>query len=352
MQCVILAGGYGTRLRPLTYTRQKVLLPVMNKPMIIHIIDALPAEVDRIIVAANYKKEQIERYFEIYPIPGKEVIVNTEPKPLGTAGAVKHAEKYLNGTFMVVNSDIVSSLNTGDLLDFHRMKNSVATISLWPVENVSEFGVVSVTDEGCIDMFVEKPLPEEAPSNLINAGHYCLEPEILDMIPAGEFTSMEKDIFPQVIRKHGRLCGFRFTGYWIDLGKVQNYLLAHKLIIEKNGMKRTYIEGTGCRNAGTLDYSSIGDGVVVGQKTVITSSVVFNGTTIGNDSHIISTVIGEKCRIGSRCRIINSVIGDEHVVPDGCILENAVVWNKDIPEGYPEQQVGNVVRDIVRDKKM
>jgi mannose-1-phosphate guanylyltransferase len=166
MEAIILAGGFGTRLKPLTYTRAKSLLPILNKPMISYLIELLPKEVDKVILAVNYRKNQIEKYFKEENFE-MDIIVNDEPKPLGTGGAVKFAEKHITGRFLVLNSDIICSLNLDDMIEFHMMNNAVSTISLWPVENVSEFGVVDIKDNGNIVGFVEKPKPEDAPSEFI-----------------------------------------------------------------------------------------------------------------------------------------------------------------------------------------
>ena len=199
MEAIILAGGFGTRLKPLTYTRAKPLLPIINKPMVMHIIEMLPEVVDKIILAVNYRKEQLEKYFKENNC-GKDIIINDEPKPLGTGGAVKFAEKHLTDSFLVLNSDIICSLDLKEMIEFHRRKNAVSTISLWPVENVSEFGVADVKKDGKIVDFVEKPRAEDAPSNLINAGAYFLDPMILDYIETGKLVSMEKEIFPKIIQ--------------------------------------------------------------------------------------------------------------------------------------------------------
>jgi mannose-1-phosphate guanylyltransferase len=173
MEAIILAGGFGTRLRPFTFTRAKSLLPILNEPMISHLIKTLPKKVDTVVLAVNYRREQIEDYFSKHDI-GKTIIVNEEPEPLGTGGAVKYAEKYIVGSFFVLNADIICSLNLTEMLRFHERKKAVATISLWPVENVSEFGVVDIKKDGVITKFVEKPRAEDAPSDLINAGAYLL----------------------------------------------------------------------------------------------------------------------------------------------------------------------------------
>ena len=174
MEAIILAGGFGTRLRPLTYTRAKALLPILNKPMITYLIESLPNEVDKVILAVNYRKDQIENYFKKNNF-GKEIIVNDEPKPLGTAGALKFAEKHITAPFLVLNADVICSLSLDEMIRFHKKNNAVSTISLWPIKNVSEFGVVDIQKDGNVVDFVEKPKPEDAPSDLINAGAYFLE---------------------------------------------------------------------------------------------------------------------------------------------------------------------------------
>jgi len=217
MEAIILAGGFGTRLRPLTYTRAKALLPILNKPMITYLIESLPNEVDKVILAVNYRKDQIENYFKKNSF-GKEIIVNDEPKPLGTGGAVKFAEKHITAPFLVLNADVICSLSLDDMICFHKKNNAVSTISLWPVKNVSEFGVVDIQKDGNVVDFVEKPKPEDAPSDLINAGAYFLEYDVLDYIEKGRLVSMEKEIFPQIINDTGKFFGFEFKGYWIDVG--------------------------------------------------------------------------------------------------------------------------------------
>jgi len=232
MEAIILAGGFGTRLRPLTYTRSKSLLPILNKPMITYIIDILPKEINRVILAVNYKKDQIEKYFNENDF-NKEIIINDETTPLGTGGATKFAEKYLTGRFLVLNSDIICSLKLKEMIGFHKKNKALASISLWPVENVSEFGVVDINKDGKIIKFVEKPKPEDAPSNLINAGAYCLELEVLDYIKKDSLVSMEKEIFPQIISKTNRFFGFKFKGFWMDIGRISSYITINKYLLEK-----------------------------------------------------------------------------------------------------------------------
>jgi len=341
MEAIILAGGFGTRLRPLTYTRAKSLLPILNKPMISYIMESLPNEVDKVILAVNYQKNQIEKYFKKADF-GKDIVVNDETTPLGTGGATKFAEKHITGRFFVLNSDTICSLNLEDMIKFHKENNAVSTISLWPVENVSEFGVVDVKDDGNIVRFVEKPKPEDAPSNFINAGAYLLEPDILEYIETGHLISMEKEIFPQIIRDTGRFFGFKFKGYWMDIGRISSYIDVHKFLMEKNKIKN--YKGADCEIDGTLKDSCIGNNVYIGNNSRLESTIVYDNAKIENNVVLRGCVIGENCRIGSFSNLKNSVIGDNEKIPEKSSIDEELVWTQPIPKGYPDKQIGNVIR--------
>lgn len=340
MEAIILAGGFGTRLRPFTFTRAKSLLPILNEPMISHLIKTLPQKVDTVVLAVNYRREQIEEYFCKHDI-GKTIIVNEEPEPLGTGGAVKYAEKYIVGSFFVLNADIICSLNLSEMLRFHERKKAVATISLWPVENVSEFGVVDIKKDGHITKFVEKPRSEDAPSDLINAGAYLLEPQVLNYIEPGKLVSMEKQIFPQIIQTTGRFFGYKFQGHWIDVGRISSYISVHRLLLERQ--KKTFAVGEQCSIQGTLTYSCTGDNVSIGNKTTVESSILFDQVTIGENVVLDHCIIGEHCTIGDGSILKNVAVGDNETIDKQTTLENMVVWNQPIPQGYPTKQIGNVI---------
>jgi mannose-1-phosphate guanylyltransferase len=340
MEAIILAGGFGTRLRPFTFTRAKSLLPVLNEPMISHLIRTLPKKVDTVILAVNYKREQIEEYFSKHDF-GKTIIVNEEPEPLGTGGAVKFADKYILGSFFVLNADIICSLNLTEMLRFHEKKKAVVTISLWPVENVSEFGVVDIKKDGAITKFVEKPKVEDAPSDLINAGAYLLEPQVLNYIESGKLVSMEKQIFPQVIQNTGRFFGYQFKGYWRDVGRISSYINVQTLLLEKQ--KKSYITGEQCTIEGTLQYSCVGNMVHVGKNTSINSSVLFDHVNIGKDVLLDHCVIGEHVEIEDGSVLRNVAVGDNETIKKQTKLNDAVVWDQPIPQGYPSKQIGNVI---------
>jgi mannose-1-phosphate guanylyltransferase len=340
MEAIILAGGFGTRLRPFTFTRAKSLLPILNEPMIAHLIKTLPKNVDTVVLAVNYRREQIEEYFCSHDF-GRTIIVNEEPEPLGTGGAVKFAEKHIVGNFFVLNADIICSLNLGEMLRFHERKKAVATISLWPVENVSEFGVVDIRNDGAITKFVEKPKAEDAPSDLINAGAYLLEPQVLNYIESGKLVSMEKEIFPQIIQNTGRFFGYKFQGHWIDVGRISSYLSVHRLLLEKQ--KKTFIQGEQCKVYGKLQMSCVGNKVTVGKNSSIDSSVLFDEVVVGENVTMDHCVIGQNVTIEDGVMLRNVAVGDNESIQQGTSLENTVVWNQPIPEGYPSKQIGNVI---------
>lgn len=340
MEAIILAGGFGTRLRPLTYTRAKSLLPILNKPMIVHLIETLPDEVNKVILAVNYRKDQIEKYFKENDF-GKEIIVNDEPKPLGTGGAVKFAEKHITGRFLVLNADVICSLSLSDMIKFHIKNNAMTTISLWPVENVSEFGVADVKDDGNIVGFVEKPKPEDAPSEFINAGAYCLEPEVLDYIETGRLISIEKEIFPQIIKDTGRFFGFKFEGFWMDIGRITSYIDVHKFLLKKK--KIDVYQGENCEINGILKETCIGNNVVIGKNSNLISSIIYDNVVIRENVNLSGCVIGENCIIGDNSDLKDTVLGDNEKAEEQTKLDNKIIWSQPIPGGYPDKQIGNVI---------
>lgn len=339
MQAIILAGGYGTRLTPLTYTRPKSLLPILNKPMIHHLIDSLPKGAE-VIIATNYRKNQIEEYFQK---KGRDIIINEEPYPLGTGGATKFAEKYIDDAFLVLNSDIISSLNMRKFIQFHKKKRATTTISLWPVENVWEFGVVAMQADGRILQFVEKPRKEEAPSNLINAGAYFLEKEVLDYIDTGRLVSMEKEIFPKIIEDGKRFYGYTFNGFWIDVGRPRSYIEANKILLK--GKRKKYFSGSNCIIEGRLKESCIGDNVTIEKNAEAKSTIIYDNVVIKHNAVLENCIVGSDCIIERDVTMKNVVVGDGELIQEEKSYENRKIWNRPIPDGYPEKQIGNPLQE-------
>jgi mannose-1-phosphate guanylyltransferase len=318
MKAVLLVGGMGTRLRPLTYRIPKPLLPVMGKPLIMHVIDSIPGEVDEVIVPIGYKRDVMEEYLRSHP-PGRRITLVDEPEPLGTGGAVKNVEDRIDGRFLVINGDVITSLDVASFLRFHGAKGGIASISLWPVEDPSPFGVAEIDDGSRITRFQEKPRREEAFSNLINAGAYALEREVLDLIGEG-FVSMEREVFPKLLGRG--MYGFRFDGHWIDCGTRENVLSAHRALM-----------GAGA----TVSQNSVSEGAAVRAPSFVCDEAVVAGATIGPGTYVsprcvvgpMSTVEGsvlyEDVRVGTRCRIVDSIIDQGVSVPDGAEVVSEIL---------------------------
>ncbi|HLC62024.1 MAG TPA: sugar phosphate nucleotidyltransferase [Candidatus Nanoarchaeia archaeon] len=225
-KAVLLVGGKGTRLKPLTDKTPKALLEVHKKAVTEHIFDLLKKYGIRdIILCVGHLKDKIKDYFGDGSNFGVNIAYIEEDEPLGTAGPLKLAKKYLKGSFIVSNGDELKNINIPRMFRLHKRKDALATIALTTVEDPSHYGVARLDGSRIIE-FVEKPKKEEAPSNLINAGFYIMEPEVIDMIPNG-FSMLEKDVFPK-LAKLGRLRGFPFAGQWFDIGTIERYKLAEK----------------------------------------------------------------------------------------------------------------------------
>lgn len=225
-KAVLLVGGKGTRLSPLTDKTPKALLEVHKKAVTEHIFDLLKKHGIRdIVLCVGHLKDRIKDYFGDGSNFGVNITYVEEDEPLGTAGPLKLAKKYLKDSFIVSNGDELKNINIPRMFRLHKRKDALATIALTTVEDPSHYGVARLDGSRIVE-FVEKPKKEEAPSNLINAGFYIMEPEVIDMIPDG-FSMLEKDVFPK-LAKLGRLRGFPFAGQWFDIGTIERYKMAEK----------------------------------------------------------------------------------------------------------------------------
>ena len=210
MKALILAGGLGTRLRPLTYTRPKHVLPIANRPHIEHVFDLLQRhDVTKVVLLTSYRADAFGTTLERAEQRGIGVELALEPEPLGTAGALKNAEGSIgDGTFLAFNGDVLTDVDLGQVVEFHRARGAVATIVLTPVDDPSAYGVVPTAADGRVLGFIEKPPPGEATTNLINAGVYVFEPSILDRIPQGVEYSAERALFPGLVEEVQFTCGW------------------------------------------------------------------------------------------------------------------------------------------------
>lgn len=329
MQAVILAGGLGTRLRPLTYTTPKPLLPILNVPMVERLINTLPKDVDKVILAVSYMVDKLREHFNEHNL-GREIVLVEEKEPLGTAGAIKNVEAHIDSTFFTVNGDVVCSLDFSEILDFHKKSAGIGTISMWEVEDPTRYGIIGCDSENRIKKFLEKPEPHEVFSNWINAGVYVLEPEILDLIIPDKVISIEREIFPPLASQQ-KLFGFKFYGYWVDAGTPAAYLEAHKTLLdeEKSTEKSDILEnvkinkpvliGKNCKISDDSElgpYSCLGDNVTVLEKTKISNTIVLGNSIIGRFNHLENAIVGYGCTIEDDVKF-----GEGVVIADNSVLK-------------------------------
>jgi len=310
----------GTRLRPLTHRLPKPLVPIMGKPLVMLIIDALPPEVDQLIIPVGYKREMMDAFIQSQKIPIDVKIVD-EPEPMGTGGAVKNVEKYIDksGTFLVLNGDIVASLDLSEFIEFHKKKKSFASISLWEVEDPTPFGVAQIDGSGKILRFQEKPAKEEAFSKLINAGAYALEPEVLDFIDKG-FVSMERTVFPKILSRG--MYGYTFSGFWVDCGTREGVIAAHGALMKSNG---SYI----AESAYTYDTNLLAPFCIEPDCRIISAKVgpnayIGKGSVVLDDSEIINSVLLPGARIGRYCRLENCIVDENFQVPTSTSIKDNI----------------------------
>jgi mannose-1-phosphate guanylyltransferase len=323
MQAVLLVGGLGTRLRPLTYSRPKPLLHLLNRPMISYLLDLLPDSVDEVIVPVSYMSRRMREYFNSLH-DGRNYVVVHEVEPLGTGGALGNVRDHLTDDFLVFNGDIVCSIDIKALIDFHREKGGVGTISLWEVENPEAFGIVQLDEDDRITLFKEKPRGDEIVSHMANAGIYVLNESVLDDILSEKVVSIERDVFPVQVRRG--LYGFGFEGYWVDCGTTKNFLTASGTLMDYFGTnvskeadigksvkeEHPLVIGRGSKVSG----GHIGPRVCLGKDVdvraaSISESVIMDSTTIGRGVRVVSSIIGENCVIPDKCIVERSVIADD-----------------------------------------
>ncbi len=329
MQAIILAGGMGTRLRPLTYTLPKPMLPIAGRPALAHIVDALAqAGCEEVIITTNYLAELIEeRLVQMnLPIP---VHCVKEDKPLGTAGCIKNLESRLADEFIVVQGDAVAELDYSAFLKYHRAKESDVTISVIRVKDTREFGVVATDEDGRILRFQEKPRPDEAFSDCANAGFYVLKKELFAAVPAGVPFDFARQLFPQLMREDRRFYAWEMHGFWVDIGRVGNYIEGniHQIggqaviapdvfIPDSSTLLPPYVIGPGSR-IGTR--CTIGPGVIVGARCSIgdsahlSNAVIYDDVTVGNRARLTDCVIAARARLGN-----NVIVESLAVVGEGC----------------------------------
>jgi mannose-1-phosphate guanylyltransferase len=357
---LILAGGFGTRLRPLSCTRPKTLFPIVNKPLLQWIFERLAKNgVKEAILAVNL---QTEFYIKRQRIPkcGLRIKYSIDPPkmPLGTAGPIKKAEKLIGHAdpFLVLNGDVFADLNYTEMLEKHRESKALATIALCEVEDPSRYGVAEIGENGRIKRFIEKPAKGAAPTNLINAGIYVLSPKVFQYIQKGKPVSMEREVF-QKLAEDGELYGHVVHGLWIDIGKPEEYLQTNKLLLDSLAItqKRKSADKFELKNPVALDkgvsigeesvigpYAILGKNVTVGNCVQISDSVIFPDARIDDFSSINGAIIGEGSIIGKKVRISKGcIIADQAKVRDSVVLpeEAAVCPAKEVSENILKSKI-------------
>ena len=302
MKAIVMAGGEGTRLRPLTCNIPKPLVNVANKPVMEYVIKLLKEHgIDEIIVTLHYLADEILSYFGDGSDFGVRINYSIEDEPLGTAGSVKKAEKLLNNeTFIVLSADALTDINLTDAIEFHKKSNSLVTVTLTSVENPLEYGVVIMDEKGHITRLMEKPSWGEVFSDNINTGIYIIEPQVLGYLQENKNYDFSKDLFPMLIEKKEPILGFITDGYWCDIGNLQQYRQANNDILSRKVNMN-------------IDAQEIRKGVWVQEGSYVSSQAKINSP----------------CLIGKNCRINPNVVIDEFsVIGDNCILEESVYINR------------------------
>jgi len=322
LKAIILVGGEGTRLYPLTHNIPKPMLPVLNRPFLEHTIAYLKKYgVDRIILALGYLPKVIQDYFGDGSELGVQLTYAFESRPLGTAGAVKNAEQYLDNTFAVLNGDIFY-LDIADMLTFHQHKRAKATIALTWVDNPHGFGVVETDSDGWVQRFIEKPSLDQVTTNWINAGIYILEPEVLEHVPAGSHYMFEKGLFPHLLELGEPVYGYHFRSHWLDMGTPEKYLCLNcglLLLKGKSALINSLSEDEVCCDRGTIIHPS---------ANIAGPAIIASRCRIGQHVHIKGPVIiGPDCHIGDDASIEETVLWWDVNIGVGAVLKQCVVVN-------------------------
>ncbi len=341
MRAVVLVGGEGTRLRPLTLTAPKQMLPIVEVPMIERVVGHLADHgINDAVLSLGYRPDAFINAYPDGTIVGVRLAYAVEPTPLDTAGAIRFAAGHagIDETFVVVNGDVLTDSDLSELVAFHRERGAEATISLTPVEDPSAFGVVPTDDRGRVEAFIEKPPRDEAPTNLINAGTYVFEPTVLDRIPPDRRVSIERETFPALVEE-GTLFAQGSDAYWLDTGTPDAYLRAHRdlLLGRRDGPPAPDAEpdpalGPGVWRIGTVDVQSesvaralFGRGATVAANAVVEESVIGAGAVVEEGASVTGSVLLPGARVASNATVEGSVIGPDAIVGQRCVIHGLSV---------------------------
>jgi len=303
MKAIILVGGKATRLLPLSLNTPKAIVPVLNAPFLEHVIRHLSRhQIKDIILALGHLIQPIEGYFGNGSQFGVKLTYLVEETPRGTAGAIKNAESYLDETFLVLNGDVFTDLDITAMIDFHQAKKAKATIALTSVDDPTSYGLIETNAQGRVIRFLEKPSWNEVTTNMINAGTYVLEPDILVQIPSETNVSIEKATFPQLLTWGKPIYAYHSPAYWIDMGTPEKYLQLHRDLLSDECQQCTLAPG---------------EEVLIGAQSNIHPTAQIKGPV----------VIGANCSIGRQVKITGPVvIGTGCTILEGSVIEESIIW--------------------------
>ncbi|MFO7918626.1 MAG: mannose-1-phosphate guanyltransferase [Anaerolineae bacterium] len=366
MKAVVMAGGQGTRLRPLTINRPKPMVPMVNKPVIGHILDLLKRNgITDVVLTLHYMAETVQDYFGDGQSLGMNIEYSVEETPLGTAGSVKQAEDLLDEPFIVISGDAVTDIDLQGLITFHEQKEAMATITLYHVENPLEYGVVIVDEEGGVQQFLEKPSWGEVISDTVNTGIYLLEPEVLDYFDRGVKFDFSNDLFPILLENEDPMYGYVADGYWCDVGNLNEYMRATGDMLLKRVQMEPFGEEMreGIWVGEEVDIAPdaelhgpifLGDGVEIKQGVVLHGptviddysvvdryayldrSVVWRNCYIGESVEVRGAIIGQQCSLKQKAVVFEgATIGDSTVVGESSVIRpNVKIWpRKEVEAG-------------------
>ncbi|MDQ3927027.1 MAG: NDP-sugar synthase [Actinomycetota bacterium] len=341
MKAVVMAGGKGTRLRPLTSNQPKPMIPIVNVPCMEHIVRLLKRHgFEDILVTLEFMTEAVQAYFGDGAEWGVNIEYSVEEKPLGTAGSVKYAEDRLRERFVIVSGDALTDVDLTKVLTFHEERGAEATLVLKGVEDPSEFGIVEIQDDGRVSDFLEKPDEEEVFSYTANTGIYVLEPNVLQDIPADQEYDFSKELFPKLLEEGRPVYGYTMEGYWEDIGNIEQYMGAQRDVldgkvqgiqlpgerlgegvyvgrdtrVDEDQLEGPVLLGDNVKvspGARLGPYSVLAPNTSVGAGASVARSTVAEGTSIGEEADLDGALIGRACSIGTRARILEgSALGD------------------------------------------
>jgi NDP-sugar pyrophosphorylase family protein len=322
MKAILLAGGKGTRLRPLTIHTPKPIVPIFNRPFLHYQLDLLKQvpEIDEVILSLNYQPRRIEEIFGDGSDVGIKIRYVVEPAPLGTAGAIKYAGDKLTESVVVFNGDVLTELDLGAVIRMHRERQARATIVLTPVEDPTAYGLVETDEQGNIRRFLEKPKPDEITTNNINAGIYVLEPETFDRIPSDVPWSIERSYFPSLVERGETFVGYVYKGYWIDIGTPEKYTQVHYDIMDGRFSAAPFTNMAAPRAAVAADVR-VEDGATIEGPCFIDEGVLIKaGARVGPYS-----VIGRQTQIEEEATIERAIIWPNCRVSGNAVIQNAII---------------------------